>query len=80
MFSSFLFCLLFYGLVIWTICCDGGKKHIRYVFKQSSWIHLIFIGILLIFSTLFCIYWVEQNEYIYITGTMRDTGLIPLIE
>lgn len=65
MFSSLFFCILFYGLFIWSISCDNGKEHIRHVFKQLSFVHIISIGILLIFSILFCIYQVEQNEYIY---------------
>ena len=65
MFSGLLFISLFYGLCIYALCCDGGKKHIKCLYAESTYQQKIIIGLALTFSVMFSAWWVRQNKYIY---------------
>lgn len=63
--SSLIFIVLFYGICLWGVLCDGGKERvIALARKFSIKTAIITIGILVLFA-LFIIYWARSNRYIY---------------
>ena len=63
--SSVIFIALFYGICVYGIMCDGGKRKIKYLVKACS----VKTGVMIILISLlmagFVAYWVKCNQYIY---------------
>lgn len=65
MITSLFFILLFYGICIWALCCNGGYKTILRIYTSLSVIHKCILLVLLIFMMTFVSYCVHQNHFIY---------------
>ena len=65
MLSSLLFLLLFYGLCIYAICCDGGKEKVKEVYQKLSAIQKLILVFCVMFFVMFVRYWVQQDRYVY---------------
>lgn len=63
--SSLIFIILFYGICIWGIVCDGGKERLRLLTKSFSIKSVVCLLAVIILLTLFVGYWAKSNRYIY---------------
>lgn len=63
--SCLLYIIIFYGLCIGALCCDGGYAMIKKVYTEFTLKLKIIILAILAFAVLFIIYWVEQDQFIY---------------
>ncbi len=65
MIISILFIAVFYGICIFGICCDNQYMILKQLHKDFSWRLRLALGIVLVTVTIFVVYWIRQNHFIY---------------
>ena len=65
MVTSISFIVLFYGICIWALCCNGGYRTIFNVYTCLSKIQKCLVCMVLALLVIFASYYVCQNHFIY---------------
>ncbi len=65
MFSSVFFIVLFYGLCLFSIFCDGGREKICGLSAALSSFQKKILWLFLFFFALFVLYWVQQTRFVF---------------
>lgn len=60
-----LFIILYYGVCLWALCCNGGISVIKGIYENITFSQKIIIRVILAATLVLTVYWIRQNCFVY---------------